>query len=111
MKAIDKTSIAMMKDVIKESVEKQKSLKNQRKTKNLIGERTMEPGTASWKYSDNKQLLRIMYAAYGLMRGKAFSQTENKFPEEDHPLKEFQTSIDKMVESYMVEIKEEIEVE
>ena len=38
-----------------------------------------------------------MYAAYGLMRGKSFSQTENKYPEEEHPLNNYKRDIDKIL--------------
>jgi hypothetical protein len=54
----------------------QKNTKEQRKTVRFTGERTMSPfeawGHAKW----NKDKLRAMYAAYGLMRGKGFYVTE-----------------------------------
>jgi len=66
----------------------QKSTKEQRRTVRFEGERTMSPGEAYEKALSNRGKLRIMYAAYGLMRGKKFSQIENKAKLEDwvHPL-------------------------
>ena len=47
-----------------------------------------------------------MYAAFGLMRGKSFSQTENKHSEEGHPLNKHRGTIDKIIASYVLsEIK------
>lgn len=57
----------------------QKELKPQRKTVNRpenAGE--VNPYTAAYNVRKNKEELRIMYAAYGLMRGKKFSEIENK---------------------------------
>ncbi len=56
----------------------QKQTKEQRKTVNFKGERTMGPDAACWRTMENKRDLRAMYAAYGLMRGKTFEQIENK---------------------------------
>ena len=56
----------------------QKNVKEQRKTVRFTGERTMSPFDAWCKASGNKDTLRAMYAAYGLMRGKGFSVTEKE---------------------------------
>ena len=109
METIVKTNISKMKSDIKKMVELQKFYKNQRKTENLVGERKMSPSEATWKHTTNREDLRIMYAAYGLARGKSFSQTENKYPEDNHPLKNHQHSIDRILKSY--EIKVEVETE
>lgn len=66
----------------------QRNTKEQRRTVRFEGERTMSPSQAYEKALSNREKLRIMYAAYGLMRGKKFSQIENKAKLEDgvHPL-------------------------
>lgn len=106
MKAFDKKT---MKAEIKVLVAKQKLTKAQRKTVNLVGERTMEDWVAQMDVMDNKHHLRLMYATYGLMRGKAFSVTENRYPEETHPLKEFEQTIQRMLSSYEIEVPEVVE--
>ena len=55
----------------------QKNTKEQRRTVRFTGERTMSPSEAWGKARANKDTLRAMYAAYGLMRGKGFSKTES----------------------------------
>jgi len=105
METTVKINVAKFKEDIKKMSENQRSLKNQRKTVKLVGERTMEPWQATYEHQSNRENLRLIYAAYGLMRGKSFSQTENKFPEEDHPLKEYQSKIDKIIEKYSQEEK------
>lgn len=47
-----------------------------------------------------KHELRLLYAAYGLLRGKSFSKTESAYPEETHPLHEFEEEIMKIVNQY-----------
>jgi len=89
-----------LKNNIKVLSERQTFLKNQRKTVRLVGERKLEPWEAAYEHMDSRGKLRLMYAAYGLMRGKKFSETENHYPEEDHPLKEFSVQIDKLVSQY-----------
>lgn len=55
----------------------QKNAKEQRRTVRFTGERTMSPYEAWSTARNNKERLRCMYAAYGLMRGKTFAQTES----------------------------------
>ena len=86
METIEKVNVKKIKNDIKELAAKQKFLKNKRKTVHLVGERIMEPWEATYRHQENREKLRFMYAAYGLMRGKQFSQTENTHEEEDHPL-------------------------
>ena len=69
--------IEFRKEIAALEVEQRKA-KEQRKTVNLKSERTMQPYDACWTVSSNKDTLRAMYAAYGLMRGKKFEQIENK---------------------------------
>lgn len=97
-----KAAMAIMKDDIKTLAEEQRFLKNQRKTEKIIGERKLSPWEAAYKHQDNRKKLRLMYAAYGLARGKSYSQTENNYPEENHPLIEYQKQIDNIINSYKV---------
>jgi len=109
METIEKIDVAKMKADIKDMVEKQKFYKNQRRTEKLVGNREISPSDATYKHQNNREDLRIMYAAYGLARSKSFSQTENHYPEEGHPLHAYQRSIDRIFEGYkiMVEIETE----
>ena len=56
------------------------------------------------KHYFNGKQLRIMYAAYGIIRGKSYSQIENYYSEEMHPLKQFDNQIQKLVEKYAKEV-------
>jgi hypothetical protein len=98
VQTIDVTKI---KSDIKELSEKQLFFKNQRKTINLVGDRLISPGEASWKHKLNRDKLRLMYAAYGVIRGKTFKQIEKRYDlHNEHPLNEFKIQIDKIISSY-----------
>ena len=99
-----KYDVKAYKAEIKKLSETQKELKNQRKTVKIKGERTMPAKDAQWKHMANKYTLRVMFAAYGLMRGKSFSQTENKYPEDGHPLNKYKNQIDKILLKYTIEV-------
>jgi len=103
--SITKTEIEKMKSDIKQLSEKQRYYKNQRKTEHIVGERTMPAWEAIWKHQSNRHKLRILYAVYGLMNEKCFSQIENHYPEENHPLKKLQYGIDKEMIKYTTEEK------
>jgi hypothetical protein len=107
METIVKFNYSKMKEDIKTKVEEQKFLKNQRKTVKIIGERVIPAKDATYKHQTNREDLRIMYAAYGIARGKKFSQIENHFPETDHPLQKYQKSIDRLLEKYKMLVKVE----
>jgi len=94
--------IAKMKADIKTMVEKQKELKNQRRTVKLVGKRTMSPSDAAYKHMSNREDLRMMYAAYGISRGRSVFQIESHCPTENHPLSEpyHQNMIDKILKKY-----------
>lgn len=92
------------KQEIKKLAEEQRNLKNLRKSVNYQGVRTMEPWQAQMKHYFNGKQLRIMYAAYGIIRGKSYSQIENYYSEEMHPLKQFDNQIQKLVEKYAKEV-------
>jgi hypothetical protein len=59
-----------LKEKIKTLVEEQKVLKNQRKTVNLVGARTMDPSEAAWKHNVNRDKLRSLYNDFHLLKGK-----------------------------------------
>lgn len=61
---------------IAELEKEQKITKQQRKTVHFTGERTCEPDEACYKSSVISHKLRLMYAAYNLLRGKGFDVTE-----------------------------------
>jgi hypothetical protein len=106
METIVEINISKMKADIKENAEKQKFYKNQRKTEKLVGERQMSACDATYAHQKNRRELRIMYAAYGLAKGKSFSQIENHHPEENHPLNEFRYEIDKVLDGYKAKEEE-----
>jgi|ERR1035437_693617 hypothetical protein len=109
METILKIDIRKMKNDIKTKAEEQKFLKNQRKIVHIKGERKMSASDATYKVHENSENLRALYAAYGLSRGKSFSQIENHYPEENHPLQKIQYRIDKIMESYKT--LEEVQVQ
>ena len=89
-----------LKQEIKKLAQEQISLKQQRKTVYLIGERTLPSWEASYRHFKNRHKLRIMYAAYGQMKGKTYSQIENHYSEDSHPLNEFKTEIESIIKKY-----------
>ena len=105
----NKIAIKMLKNDIKQSAAIQKALKNQRKTVHLKGERIYEPSEASWRVYLTGLELRVKYAAYGLMRGKKFSETENHYPEENHPLNKHINAINKCIEFHSKKVEETVE--
>ena len=111
METIVKTNIAQMKADIKVKAEAQRFLKNQRKDVHIVGERKMPAKDAAYKHQISREDLRIMYAAYGVARGHSFSQIENHFPEDGHPLQKYQKSIDRILEKYKMIVKVEIPTE
>lgn len=72
-----KNAIKSMREEIAALEKRQKNAKEQRKTVNFHGERTMPVWVATNAVQELRKDLRAMYAAYGLLRGKKFSQIEN----------------------------------
>lgn len=97
-----KAVIAIFKDDIKVLAQEQKFLKNQRKDVNLVGERKISMWEAASKHQMNRKKLRLMYAAYGIIRGKKYSRIENQYDEETHPLINYQNQIDNIIKSYKI---------
>ena len=82
---------------------KQVELKAQRKTVNLKVKRTVDPYSAAMNVLSNREKLRVMYAAYGLMRGKRFNQVENHWDtknNDNHPLYGLASQINKILNKY-----------
>ena len=102
------TNVKKMKADIKAKAEEQKFLKNQRKTVHIEGERKMSASDATYKHQTNREDLRLMYAAYGLARGKSLNDVERHYDEENHPLKQYQGSIDRILDKYSEIIEVEI---
>jgi len=73
-----KNAISAMREKIAELEKNQKNIKPQRKTVHYKGERTMKPWDAWFTALNNKYDLRLMYAAYNLLRGKGFDITESQ---------------------------------
>jgi len=111
METIEKVNTAKMKSDIKKINEEQRFLKNQRKTTKLVGDRKLSPSDAAYKHQTNREDLRIMYAAYGQARGKSFHQVENHYPEENHPLNNYQGTIDRILKTYTEKVEVEIQTE
>lgn len=97
-----KTEILDLRNDIASLEATQRNTKEQRKTVRFTGTRTMDPSTASWKAVLNRHDLRIMYAAYGLMRGKKFSEIENRSKMENgfHELMNYLYEINDVLQKY-----------
>jgi chromosome segregation ATPase len=82
---------------------KQIEMKAQRKTVNLKVKRTVDPYSAAMNVLSNREKLRVMYAAYGLMRGKRFNQVENHWDTKNndiHPLYGLASQINNVLNKY-----------
>lgn len=68
-----KQHVLNLKSDIKDLSVEQQSLKNQRKTVNRVGDKTMEPWQAQMKHQRNRYELRHMFVAYAILRNKKTS--------------------------------------
>jgi hypothetical protein len=118
METIEKIDVRKMKSDIKIKVEEQRMYKMYRKCYLTIdgklvvpkeSERKISRSEAQWKHRANRHTLRIMYAAYGLARGKSFQQIENAHKEEPHPLEQYQEQIDKILDKYKIMVQVEVQ--
>lgn len=98
--AHEKAMFSLFKDYIKTKAEEQVFLKNQRKTDYIIGDRKVTAREATYRHKDNREELRILYAAYGVLRGKKYSEIENTHDEENHPLKQYVAAIDRVLKEH-----------
>ena len=73
---MDKEILKKFREEIEKLEKEQKTFKPQRKTVNFTGERTLSASDAYQTVLYNKYNLRVMYAAYNLLRGKNFDVTE-----------------------------------
>lgn len=89
-----------LKNKIKELASKQLSLKNQRKSVNIIGERTMPEWQAAMSHFTNRQILREMNVVLALHRGRTYEEVERN-PKE--PFTEIQlNTLKQKYEKYLV---------
>lgn len=90
-----------IKNEIKKLVENQRNLKNQRKTVHIVGERVMEPWKAAYLHNANRHQLRLMYAAYHVLRDKDLNLFETqKHKDGKYPISYYSKQIEKLVEKY-----------
>jgi hypothetical protein len=99
----ERIAFKAFKNYIKGVAAEQQVLKNQRKTVKLVGKRTMSPSDATMKHFHNREHLRVLYAAYGILRGKNYSEIENHYPDDKHPLNT--PYMDKCIERVLKEHK------
>lgn len=89
-----------LKETIKELAAGQSALKNQKKTVNLQGVRTMPTYVATNTHKNNRETLRCLYMAYGLLRGKTENEIE---PNSKTPI--CRGLVDKFLKQYEHEFK------
>jgi hypothetical protein len=92
-----------IKEEIKKLAENQTSLRNQRKTVHIKGERVMEPWKAAYLHSENRYKLRLLYAAYHVLKGRDLSTFETKNKENTWPISIYKRDIDKLIEKYGIQ--------
>lgn len=98
-----KEELKQFREEIAALEKEQINMKAQRKTVNLKVKRTVNPYDAAQAVDNNRYKLRIMYAAYGLMKGRRFEQIENHYDKENnqiHPLYGFASSINDILNKY-----------
>lgn len=88
-----------LKQTIKELATAQRSLKNQRKSVKIIGERTMSPYEAFSKHLSNRDILRHMYAAYAILRERDYTLGDSNHTELS------MSYIDRIKEEYKDKVK------
>ena len=96
----ERAKFKLFKDYIKVLANGQKDLKNQRKTEKLVGDRYMSPSDAAYSHQANREKLRVLYAAYGILKGKKYSEIENRYPDENHPLQQYERSIERVLKEH-----------
>ena len=99
-----KEAIKKLKEKIAKAVDEQKIFKENRKTVKFKGERKYEPWEAAMNADYGTHQLRILYAAYGLLRGRKITETENQVPKSwkntYHPLMEYCIEINLLLKEY-----------
>lgn len=97
---LNKKAINDLKLDIKEKSEKQKFFKNQIKTKNLVGERKMQPWEATMNHLNNRKELRKMYAVYAILKGKEISKIDSLKFDNEWEKDTFMNDVTKLVNLY-----------
>lgn len=95
-----------LKNEIKKLAEGQAILRDQRKTVHNKLERTISPNEATWKHIANREKLRLMYAAYAILRGKTIEDYNAQNPtkkEDKKSILDYKSQIDKIVELHINE--------
>lgn len=106
METIEKVNVAELKADIKESAEKQKWYRNQRKTVHKNCERKsgdpndIEPWQATMDHRSNRAKLRAMYAAYAILRKQDLSEIDSGKFETTWDEDFFKTSVEKLLIKY-----------
>lgn len=103
-----KEEIKQLRQEIAALEEEQKNMKAQRKTVNLRVKRTTDPYSAYCAVIRNREHLRVMYAAYGVLRGKTFEKIENSYDRENnqiHPLYGYGKEINQILNKYGYEME------
>lgn len=103
-----KEEIKQLRQEIAALEQEQIAMKAQRKTVNLKVERTVNPYDAADKVRNNRPKLRVMYAAYGVLRGKTFEQIESSYDRENndiHPLYGYGREINEILNKYGYEME------
>lgn len=100
--------IAELKNIIKETSLKVRNLKNQRKTVNFVGKRTLTPYQAILSLNGERINLRRFHIAYGLLRGKTYEEIEQKVRDENELKEHDWELINYLIDKYKnVDIKED----
>jgi len=97
-----------IKQEIKRLAEMQVVLRDQRKTVYNKLDRTIESSVAAGKHSDNRFRLRILYAAYGLLKGKSLEEVKENYGTSDCYFDTFdsnKTQIDSIVSQHKLEFE------
>jgi len=100
METIEKVNVKQLKEDIRVLAAEQKELRNQRKTVRFSGTRTMEPWEATMNHFHNRQKLRVMYAAYAILRGRELSEIDSGKFETEYDKSHFETSLEEILKKY-----------
>lgn len=95
-----------LKEKIKKLAQGQTTLRDQRKSVRNKLERTIAPGEAAWKHQINREQLRLMYAAYAILKGKTLEQVNDENPtknSEKPTILQCRQQIEKIVEQHVEE--------
>jgi hypothetical protein len=96
-----------LKNEIKKLAETQSVLRDQRKSVHNKLERTIAPSEATWKHKANREKLRLMYAAYAILKGKTLEEVHEQNPTKDitnkYTILQCKAQIEKIVKQHIDE--------